>query len=604
MKERKGFSCKMPLAQSGMIWVLVLAALCWGQLGPEHVLILVNADSQTSLYIAKLYRQYYPAIPESRVVYLYGLPDSAGPASTPADEIISRADYEQKIAQPVRDYLLANQLSTTIRVIITTAGIPYRIKDDQYPSAIMPAASDPTAISNNIAYIQAASVESELTCLWYTQQFGAANRMVNPYQGYRQSPITAFPKLPPDAKTFNWTTAIATSGTPPKMEGQNLCEWPNICYGTMNRQFHAGDIYLTCRLDGPKNQGQSAVFAVRRMLERAKRASNPAIGVNPAQAVVVIDDAPNKTIVRNRVFNLDGSTPYVVFDPAVNQPPNACKILIRNDFVDTFTALTSATYNASGITAALSIPANALCVLLDRRTATRTSQSDLDALLADPLLLRQAPQYLAALACYGNFNGDEPANKYYLLSGGPNGAPLYKPTNGAVFNSVESFNAVTMFSNAETTQAKIVDFIAIGGSGAIGHSFEPLSDAIVDNLYFLYNLFADHDGDGKADLTFVEAAFTGLPYLSWSEVVIGDPLMRICYGPGQEAWEQFATDVNFDDRVDIRDIRTLQRADGGILYGPTPEIRAKYNDLCDFNKDGFIDIRDIRLMQKYDGAVK
>ena len=64
-------------------------------------------------------------------------------------------------------------------------------------------------------------------------------------------------------------------------------------FGTINRKFNAGDMYLTARLDGPKKQGQSAIFAVRAMLERAKRASSPSYGVNPLQAVAVLDDVPS-----------------------------------------------------------------------------------------------------------------------------------------------------------------------------------------------------------------------------------------------------------------------------------------------------------------------
>ena len=51
-------------------------------------------------------------------------------------------------------------------------------------------------------------------------------------------------------------------------------------------------------------------------------------------------------------------------------------------------------------------------------------------------------------------------------------------------------------------------------------------------------------------MTFVEAAFTGIPYLSWSEIVIGDPLMQIAYGPGEDmSWEQKEGDVNQDGYV-------------------------------------------------------
>ena len=36
---------------------------------------------------------------------------------------------------------------------------------------------------------------------------------------------------------------------------------------------------------------------------------------------------------------------------------------------------------------------------------------------------------------------------------------------------------------------------------------------------------------GSADLSFVEPAYTAIPYLSWAEVVLGDPLMRLRLAP-------------------------------------------------------------------------
>lgn len=582
--------------------ILLFSCSAFAQLGPGDVLILVNANSPTSLYIAKMYRGYYPQITNSQVLELSGLPDSSGLQSTSADEIITRQQYNNLIAEPLRNYLLANNLAATIKVIITTAGMPYRIEDTLYPNVIYPAGSNYTDVSTHLAEINAASVESELTCLWYSDYgpnpFGIDNRMVNPYQGYHQSSVTLFDRALPNSKPMNWEMALNITGVPPKMEGYpGVREFPTINYGTINRAFHAGDMYLTCRLDGPKTQGQTAVFAVRKMLERAKRASNPVKGVNPAQAVAVLDDAPSKTTDRNRVYNLDKSVNYVVYDPAKNQPPDVCGILIKDDYTSCYTSLTNGAIVPNGMSAALANKSHELCVLLDQRAGIRTCQADLDLLLNNAALGRVGPQGLLALACYGMYNGDETITKEYLLNGGPNGGPLYQLVNGAAFTSIESFNAVTLFSDAVTTQAKIVDFISIGGAGAIGHAFEPVSDATIDNLFFLYNLLADEDGDGFADLTFVEAAFTGIPYLSWAEVVIGDPLMRIAYGPGEQAWLPKAGDCNRDDVVNIRDVRVFSNCIGGDLNSSDPAVFQLYNDLADFNCDGTINVRDLRILQ-------
>jgi hypothetical protein len=368
-------------------------------------------------------------------------------------------------------------------------------------------------------------------------------------------------------------------------------------FGTINRKFNAGDMYLTARLDGPKKQGQSAVFAVRAMLERAKRASSTSYGVNPLQAVAVLDDAPASELDNNRVFNLDISVNYWVYDPDVPQPPDAPRILNKDDYVACFIAMTNKSVNYIGLNTGLMDSAYDLCVILDRRSATRTNQADLNALLST-YPQRQPGQGAILVATFGR-NGDEGSASNYILKGGPGGGPLFNVVNGAVFTSIESFNAVTMFSDvntAPTPQGKLVDFISIGGTAAIGHSFEPLSDAVIDNEFLFYNLLADTTGTGKADLTLVEAAFTAIPYLSWSEVLIGDPLMRIAYGPGGLAWTQKQGDANLDGIINFKDVRLLNMAFGGQLNSSDPNIFDLYDDRCDFIQDGIINFKDVRIL--------
>ncbi|MHC4553322.1 MAG: dockerin type I repeat-containing protein, partial [Planctomycetota bacterium] len=409
---------------------------------------------------------------------------------------------------------------------------------------------------------------------------------------------------------MNWIESLVTFGEPPLMEGYqdnttDMFGFPVInCWGTYNRSFGPGDIYLTCRLDGPKAQGQSAVFAVRQMLERSKRASAATWGINPLQAVVVLDDANNPIYGddNGRVYNLDASVNYAVYDADQSQPYDARNILVKDDYVDCFSAMTGVPYTDNTFNVGHMSAAQGLCVALDRRPACRSCQLDLQSLVDEGCLEESAG--VVALACYGK-NGDEGSGGDYLFSDQNDCGALYNVLNGAVFTSIESFNGLTMFSDAPTSQAKIIDFIEIGGAGAIGHAFEPVQDAVVDNLYFFYNYFADDDHDSRADLAFVEAAFTAIPFLSWAEVVIGDPLMRIAYGPGEsEAWTQFSGDVNGDDRVNIIDISKVRRSNGGMLHSQNPLLREKYSDLCDINRDGRTNIIDIVRVKSLNGTVK
>jgi len=575
------------------------------------VLILVNEASPTSRYIARLYREYYPEILESQVLYLSGLSDCSGPDNTAADEIITRQQYNDLIAEPVRAYLADSnhpERITEVKVIITTAGMPYRIEDTVYSNAIYPAGSNPSVINDHILEITAASVESELIGLWYgdygSNPFELDNRLVNPYQGYRYSGVDLFARAEPGTKSMQWTYALPL-GRNPKMEGEwaESCSCPP-CFGTINRNYNVGDMYLTCRLDGAKDQGQSAVFAVRAMLERARRASSTSYGVNPLQAVAVFDDAPGRTFDQNRTFNLDCSVNFWIYEPNTPQPPDAPGILITDDYVAGFTAMTNESVDDSNINTGLMDSAYDLCVILDRRSGTRTNQADLEALL-DIYPEREEGQAAILVATFG-YNGDEGSASNYILEGGPDGGFLFNLVNGAVFTSIESLNAVTMFSDCNTlpvSQGKLVDFIEIGGTGAIGHSFEPLPSAIIDNEYLFYNLLANNDGDGKADLTFAEAVFTAIPFLSWSEVVIGDPLMQIAYGPGGKAWTQLYGDANNDGLVNFFDLWLIRGGMGGTLNTTNETAFERYNDLCDVNKDGRINFFDMWLARGNMGAV-
>ena len=585
------------------------------ELGPSDLLILVNSNSPASRYIAKMYQGYYPCSADQwHILELGGLADCAGPKSMPADEIITREEYTSLIAGPVRDYILENNLFERVKVIVTTAGLPYRIEDTYFADVIDPAYSNCITVGNNRKSINAASVESELACLWYSEAnelvsepFGINNRFVNPYQGYRRSEISLFERAIPGSKVMNWDEPISFDAAP-IIEG-------NAAYCVTNRSLGPGDIYLTCRLDGPKrydnpdtpsNEFESVIFSVRRMLERSKIAQSLSKGINPAQAVVVLDDAPGASnLDDNRIYNVGSSKGYFVFESDFPQPPDSCYPLYGDDFCDAFAEFCDSAISQQLLNAGFMPIANNLCIVLDQRPATATRQVDFEALLSHPELLRTGPQYLVALSCYGVYNGDEGRNKCYLLQGGPGGTPLFTVGNGAVFTSIESYNALTFFSNALTTQAKIIDFIELGGTGAIGHAFEPVSDAIVDNYFFLHNLFADYNHDNRADLTFVEAAFTGLPFLSWAEVVIGDPLMRIAYGPGGgEAWTEYNGDVNQNNVIDSYDLWTVRVSYGGKLDSSDPELYTKYNDLCDVNQNRVMDSYDLYMIRMHYGDRK
>lgn len=575
-------------------------------LGPADVLLLVNTESNTSRYIARMYRLYYSAIEDWQVLELTGLPDCSGPGSTAAHEIITRDQYDTLIAEPVRSHLLAYGMENTIKVIITTAGMPYRIEDTKpsFANVIYPGGSDYTIVMNGEEQVNAASVESELTCLWYlgygSNPCAIENRIVNPYQGCR-SPLDLFVRDIPYADDLTWSFALSLKPgvAAPYMEGTRYG------YGTNNRHFGPGRMLLVSRLDGPKNQGKSAVFSVRAMLERAARASHSAIGVNPAQAVVVLDDAPQASsgnIDFNRVYNLN-STSENFWEFVDGVPvPDAYGNCVKDDYVEAFNMLAAEYYAEGSLYFGFSPDTYQLPVIFDYRSRVCTSTADF-ASIYNYQPSRKEPQGVIGFSCFG-MNGDEGRTKTYLMTGGAGGGVLFSFLNGAVFTSLESFNAVTFFSDVQTTQCKIIDFISAGGTGAIGHIFEPQSDAAIDNQFLYCNLLADRDQDGRADLTFVEAAYTAIPYLSWSEVVIGDPLMRIAYGPGQDsAWVYNMGDVNLDKKVNSVDVFCVRLFYGGRLETAEEDYFQLYYDLGDVDRNGLLSALDVTIVRYLYGYV-
>ena len=153
-----------------------------------------------------------------------------------------------------------------------------------------------------------------------------------------------------------------------------------------------------------------------------------------------------------------------------------------------------------------------------------------------------------------------------------------------------------MFLNYNTFQGKIVDFLHVGGTGAVGHAFEPMADAIINTQFLFENLLRDEDGDLAGDLCFAEAAFSAMPYLSWAEVAVGDPLMRLHEGPGARIYVDAAGttfepgDCDGDGNVDAADATWVLSA---LNNGETAFGDDRYDDRADIDRDGYVEFSDL-----------
>lgn len=583
------------------------------ELGPSDVLVLVNGDSPVSVSIGDMYRRYYPQITPDQVFTLRGLPDSASLTAGPADEIITRDQFEALIAGPLREYLITTGLVDSIYCLITTAGMPYRIEDtDQarFANAIMPAASDANLVLANRVNIDAASVESELAVLFQIDPLltpgpggpgvPLKNRVVNPYQGY-SSPIKSWSTVRDILSrrtTLRWSLYnLWPVSNQPRIEGM----YDSSGCSAKVRIMSPADIYLVARLDGPHVPNAYPIFAVKSMLDRSAAVSNPAstyarfVGYNPAVSALVVDSSPPPVaeLSYSTSYNYPAGTTVLTYesDPvppgkeAFSGSGSNCQRASNNHYDVLFAWLTGAVA-PSGTSLVWPInPPFGGTFVWDDSAGMMTSANE----------LFPPGSGLIGLAAYGR-NGNDGRPSTWLTTGGPGGGPVFPCVPGAVFTSIESFNAVTMFTAVPTTQAKIAEFIQIGGTAAMGHAMEPAPDAIEHVEYLFWNLMRDDDADGVGDFSLVEAAWTAIPYLSWSAVVIGDPLMRLRSGPGGLVGlaAGCSADVNGDGFVGYAD--RLR-----VLYSYNSLIgQLKYDPAADVDRDGFIGYYDhLQVLGQY-----
>lgn len=111
---------------------------------------------------------------------------------------------------------------------------------------------------------------------------------------------------------------------------------------------------------------------------------------------------------------------------------------------------------------------------------------------------------------------------------------LFDYANGSVFNSYESFNARSIGTLRRAAgQGLMTEFTLVGGTSGVGHSNEPFVSGVVrNNVYFPYYAMGYNQ---------IDAAWQGMQYLAWRNVVVGDPLTTIAWSK-----QQLAENLNWE----------------------------------------------------------
>ncbi|MCA9101745.1 MAG: TIGR03790 family protein [Planctomycetales bacterium] len=141
----------------------------------------------------------------------------------------------------------------------------------------------------------------------------------------------------------------------------------------------------------------------------------------------------------------------------------------------------------------------------------------------------------------------------------------FRLARGAVFHTYESNNARTFDPAAQQNQALVGEWIAAGGTAALGHVAEPYAGrwTVTNEDVFFDMLLSGH--------TLVESAWAATRQLSYVNTVIGDPLMH--FQPRLDG------DANLDGVVDTFD----------YLYWGSHLDEDGLHSLADLNGDNLVD---------------
>lgn len=517
--------------------ILVLAALvppsaARAQLAPAQVLVVYDSRIADSRDVAEYYAGSakvpggagnLPGVrPGVRVVNLASLGAAQLNAGT-----IPYSQFKSKLRDPLRAYLTSSSLVDQIRCIVLTKGLAHRVDDTDNGGVGDNPGNFVTEFNN--ADVTCASVDAELTLLWQdldaTEAGGPADSkadgfVLNPYRKSAQS-IGAFQTVNiAQPKAFSSINSLGPV-------------WSTAVAATLPPQLRPGDIYLVCRLDAP------TVANVRAMIDRAQH-----LVVDVTSAAILLDKDPQG-------FDGDGSIPNLNAGVDYDQ----ARDLLTTDH--RFLVAPGPTTPGPGINS--NSAAGVANFYVGPNLAFTPGQG---VLVTHPVLL---------LASYGANHSGVPT----LASGASSNtsyATSFSFAPGAIFNTIESYNGRDFGGLGQdpwVPQQQASSFLASGGTFALGNVWEPLASSVPDNLYLAQNFVL-------GGLSWGEAAWSGIPTLSWMQIVLGDPLARM---------DRNVEDLNADARVNVDDLYTWE-----TLPAASPAR--------DINRNGVMNTADRALLLK------
>ena len=524
------------------VWAALLAVLASpraarADLAEDQVLVIYDSRVQDSRAVAEFYvgsakvpggAGNLPGLhPGARALDISTLSATGGGAAgvipcgsppCPATPDVSYGDFGARFRDPIRNYLVAQGLQRRVRCLVLTKGLPHRVHDSDSFGIGDNTSGAATETNNGDATYCA--LESELSLLLINLNAGEAGgagdskadgMIINPYW----KATTGFGAW----RTFyNQSTKSITNNV-----GVGII-WKGAT-GTSSAALNPGDMYLVARLDG------NSLADVQNALMRAQN-----IVLDEDTSAIILDESGSDGIV-SPISDTDTE-----FD---NDGPAA--INNGDDYEQTRDAL---------IADRRWLPAN---IRYDPASGPANFLVGPLVSFGGGIVVNNNIAHLASLGA--NHAGGAPgaaASQY---------AQSFNYQNGATFNTIESFNARAFGGQGTLAgQEQASDFIASGGTLAVGNVFEPFSLSVPDNLLFVQNFWL-------GNMTFIEAAYSSFPVISWQQIAIGDPLAKV---------RRKREDINADGRVDTDDLYAWNEV-------PSPP---------DLNRDGTVNAADYAILEK------
>lgn len=498
--------------------LVTVAASAQAQLAQSQVLVVYDSRIPDSREVAAYYagsakvpgnpNVYTGKRPGVQVLDLANAPGGTPPVFTFTD--ITRDQFVTSLRTPLRNFLNVGNRAREIRCIVLTKGLPHRIRDFDVPNA----GDDPnlTVAEFNAGDQSNASVDSEL-CMLYYNNVDSENGLgsdsfsdggiLNPFWRSTKG-INAYPNdLIKTPKTL-----IFAGGAPGQV----------VTTARTQPALTPGDMYLVCRLDARTTAN------VRAIIDRAQN-----IFVDTLNTAFVLDEVNSNGFVDTSPNSEYDNQSFGNYGYSGDDYEKTRDLLLA----DKRFAAGNVRYNG-GINTAPNF-------LVGPRIAYNPAGTVVN------------PQVIL-LASVGSNTGPQSGQPQISgVNAGQNYADSFNYAPGAIFNTIESYNGrdfggIGGWTGGWGPQEQAADFLAAGGTFAIVNVWEPFAFSLPDNEWLVRNFIL-------GQMNFAEAAYTALPFLSYQQMVVGDPLAFVV---------RSSEDLNADGRVDVEDLYTFEQSPADI----------------------------------------